>query len=60
MKKLHNNFTFIMYFIILVVLITELNINHDVCGRPTPSSAGCNSTFFSTYYNNHLTLSLNF
>ena len=21
------------------------NINHDVCGRPNPSSAGCNSTF---------------
>ena len=27
-----------------------ININHDVCGWPTPSSAGCESTFFSAYY----------
>ena len=26
-----------------------VNINHDVCGRPNPSSGGCDSTFFSTY-----------
>ena len=25
------------------------NINPDVCGRPNPSSGGCDSTFFSTY-----------
>ena len=25
------------------------NINHDVCGRPNPSSGDCYSTFFSTY-----------
>ena len=30
-----------------------ININHDVCGRPTPSSAGCDSTFFSTYSINY-------
>ena len=24
-----------------------ININHDVCGRPNPSSGGCYSTFFS-------------
>ena len=29
------------------------NLNHDVCGRPTPSSAGCDSTFFSTYSINY-------
>ena len=26
-----------------------ININHDVCGRPNSSSAGCDSTIFSTY-----------
>ena len=26
-----------------------ININHDVCGRPNPSSGGCDSTLFSTY-----------
>ena len=26
-----------------------ININHDVCGQSNPSSAGCDSTFFSTY-----------
>ena len=30
-----------------------ININHDVCGRPNPSSAGCDSTFFSTYSLNY-------
>ena len=30
-----------------------ININHDVCGRPNPSSAGCDSTFFSTYSINY-------
>ena len=30
-----------------------ININHDVCGRPNPSSAGCNSSFFSTYSINY-------
>ena len=30
-----------------------INITHDVCGRPNPSSAGCNSTFFSTYSLNY-------
>ena len=25
------------------------NLDHDVCGRPNPSSAGCGSTIFSTY-----------
>ena len=30
-----------------------ININHDVCGRPNPSSAGCNSSFFSTYRINY-------
>ena len=31
----------------------HVNINHDVCGQPTPSSAGCYSTFFSTYRINY-------
>ena len=26
-----------------------INITHDVCGRPNPSSGGCDSTSFSTY-----------
>ena len=30
-----------------------INITHDVCGRPNPSSAGCDSTFFSTYSLNY-------
>ena len=30
-----------------------ININHDVCGRPYPSSRGCNSTFFSAYSVNY-------
>ena len=30
-----------------------IDINHDVCGRPNPSSAGCNSSFFSTYSINY-------
>ena len=30
-----------------------ININHDVCGRPNPSSAGCNSTSFFTYSINY-------
>ena len=30
-----------------------ININHDVCGRPNPPSAGCNSTFFTTYSINY-------
>ena len=30
-----------------------ININHDVCGRPNPSSAGCDSTFFSAYSINY-------
>ena len=25
------------------------NLDHHVCGRPNPSSPGCNSTFFSTF-----------
>ena len=29
------------------------NINHDVCGQPNPSSAGCDSPFFSTYSLNY-------
>ena len=30
-----------------------ININHDVCGRPNPSSGCCNSTFFSTFSLNY-------
>ena len=30
-----------------------INITHDVCGRPNPSSGGCNSTLFSTYSINY-------
>ena len=30
-----------------------ININHDVCGRPNPSSAVCDSSFFSTYSINY-------
>ena len=30
-----------------------ININHDVCGQPNPSSGGCDSTFFSTYSLNY-------
>ena len=30
-----------------------ININHDVCGRPNPSSAPCDSTFFSAYSINY-------
>ena len=31
----------------------NININHDVCGRPYPSSGHCYSTFFSTYSINY-------
>ena len=31
-----------------------ININHDVCGRPNTSEAGCDSTFFSTYSLNYI------
>ena len=30
-----------------------ININHDVCGRPNPSSGGCDSTFFFVYILNY-------
>ena len=33
-----------------------ININHDVCGRPNPSSGGCDSTLFSTYGLNYTKL----
>ena len=31
----------------------HINIIHDVCGQPNPSSGGCHSTFFSTYHINY-------
>ena len=30
-----------------------INISHDVYGQPNPLSAGCNSSFFSTYRINY-------